>query len=50
MRAGKKKIVLRSFFIIMETYGTGWMTFGSIRVMTGSPGKIKARKKMLKAW
>lgn len=41
---------VRSFFIIMETFGTGWMTFGSIRVMTRNPGKNKARKKMLQAW
>lgn len=50
VRAGKRKIVLRSFFFIMETFGTGWMTFGSIRAMTGNPGKNKARNKMLQAW
>lgn len=50
MRSGKRKRVLRSFFFIMETFGTGWMTFGSIRAMTGNPGKKKARNKMLQAW
>lgn len=30
---------------------TGWMmALWSIRVMTGSPGKNKARKKMFQAW